>query len=488
MTRPRAERRFLIVGADGLRPDLLDESLMPTYACLIAQGTRFSDYHAVYPTHTRVNITTLATGCHPGRHGIVANVMRVAATEDGIINTADHTHLQRLDQATYGRAVLVPTLGDLLHERGRRLAVASTSSGGAALLWARNHPYRLVNTNTAYGRPDLYALREKLGEPPPTDAPNRIPHLGYAARAVTDIFLDDPEIQVIVFWMSEPDFSQHYHGLGSPEAQAALRACDEALARVLAGLDRRGLRDQFDIFLMSDHGHSTVMSRRSLAEHLDRARRELGASAPEVVTASDFIYRMPDRPVPQARAVEPLVRWIQDQPWAGAILGGVTEVADLPGVLPLSAIWHSVATDRLPLLAVSAAWSSQPNEHGVPGTIAALTDQGALRSSHGSASPYDLHALLVAVGPDFREGEVTNLPAGAIDLVPTLVALLGFEHGCWIEGRVLWEAMTRPAGEPGAHRDERIEPEVPHPDGFQPAITLHRVGSSAYLHAVANGR
>ncbi len=69
------KRRVLIVGADGLRPDLVDPELMPTYAKLMAQGTRFAEHHAVYPTLTRVNMSALTSGCTPGKHGVVANVM-----------------------------------------------------------------------------------------------------------------------------------------------------------------------------------------------------------------------------------------------------------------------------------------------------------------------------------------------------------------------------------------------------------------------------
>ncbi len=60
-------RRVLIFGADGLRPDLIDRALMPNVARLEASGVRFADHHAVYPSHTRVNASTLSTGTTPSR-------------------------------------------------------------------------------------------------------------------------------------------------------------------------------------------------------------------------------------------------------------------------------------------------------------------------------------------------------------------------------------------------------------------------------------
>jgi arylsulfatase A-like enzyme len=480
-------RRVLIVGFDGMRPDLVTADLMPALSGLIARGTRLSEHHAVYPSETRVNMSSLASGTTPGRHGVVANVMRIAgATDDGIIDTSDYRHIEALDRASGGRAILVPTLADLLAERGRRLAVAATSTPGAAFLWTRTRPYRLVNTHSAYGRADLYALRDKLGEVPAVDAPSR-EHLMYAARAVTDLYLDDDEIAVIVLWLSEPDSALHLHGLGTPQVAEALRACDAALAHVLAGIERRGLTDQFDCFLISDHGHSSVEAHRSLGEQLDQARADLG-TVPNVTTASDLIYPAPGAPTPTARELAPLVAWIQEQPWAGAVFGGTPEVARLPGVLPLAALWNGIDHERAPLLIVSPAWSDAPNAHGVPGTVAALTAQGALRSTHGSASPYDLHAFATAIGPDFRAGVVSTLPSGGIDLAPTILTLLGIAVPAWMDGRVLWEAFRQPTGEPGASETLEIGPGTPHPDGFAPILTLHRVGTTSYVHAVTNGR
>lgn len=485
---PNQERRVLIVGADGLRPDLFDSDLMPTYAGLMAHGTRFAEHHAVYPTHTRVNMSALTTGCAPGKHGVVANVMRVdGATADGIIDTSNYSHLRALDAAACGPSLLVPSLGDILDAHDARVAVAATSTPGAAILWTRKQPYRIVNTNSTYDRADLYSLRAKLGEVPPAGMDHRLERLHYAATAVTDIFLNDVESRLIVLWMDEPDSSLHYYGLGSPETHDAMRACDAALAHVLDGIDRRGIRDQFDIFLISDHGHSTVKHHRSLAEYIDRAGVALGTKL-ALTTASDFVYAAPSNgEPPSTRDLEPLVRWFQEQPWAGAIFGGTPEISRLPGVLPLSSLWNGHSNSRAPLLAVSPLWTDEENERGVPGTVAALTEHVALRSTHGSVSPYDLHALAIAAGPDFKEGVVSQTPTGAIDLAPTVLTLLGIDPPSHIDGRVIREGMRNPQGDILEGKDEIITPEIAHPD-FTPELILHRVGSTSYIHQTNNGQ
>jgi hypothetical protein len=113
--------------------------------------------------------------------------------------------------------------------------------------------------------------------------------------------------------------------------------------------------------------------------------------------------------------------------------------------------------------------------------VQTLTTQSALRSSHGSASPYDLHAVLIANGPSFRSGLRSILPTGAVDLAPTVAALLGLEAQPSQDGRVLWELMAGPAGEPGPLQEELLEPVTT--NGFREArLLLHRVGTTSYLH------
>ncbi|MCC6455542.1 MAG: alkaline phosphatase family protein [Caldilineaceae bacterium] len=473
-------RRVLIIGADGLRPDLLDPLLMPNVAALAAGGVHGLDHHAVYPTHTRVNISALATGTMPGQHGIVANTMLVPnATEDHIIDTGSYQHINALEEASGGYALLVPSLGDLLAERNERVAVAGTSSSGASMLWTHRHLGRMVNVYSTYGIADLYDLRDKLGEPPAKEqgAP-QLSGQGYATAAVTQLFLSDPRNRVVVLWMNEPDTSFHYAGLGSPESIEALRKVDQCVGEIVAALEAQGLREQFDIFFISDHGHSTVEAHNTLREYLMQAQKEIGRALPPLATASDYIYARPGTSEPTAAELAPLVEWLNQQPWAGVVLGGTAELAVLPGVLPLAALWKGHLNARRPLLAVSPRWHDNPNEHGVPGSVMSLTTQSALRSSHGSLSPFDLHATLIANGPSFRRGVQSTWPTGAVDLLPTILTLLDLPLPAHLDGRVLWELFAKPVGEVGPSHDEVLR--AAHGDGGQ--VLLHRVGPSLYVH------
>ncbi|MEM7030441.1 MAG: alkaline phosphatase family protein [Chloroflexota bacterium] len=477
-----SQRRILIFVADGLRPDQFDAELMPTVAKLAEGGIHCTDHHAVYPTHTRVNSSTLATGTTPGKHGIVANTMIVPnATDDHIIDTSDYRHMFALEQASGGQAHLVANLGDILAEQGERVAVAATSSPGAAMMWSYRHLTRMVNTRSAYGIADLYDLREKIGPPPEGERGAQITGQHYIANAVIDLYLDDPLNRVIVMWFNEPDSSLHKFGLGSPESQAGMEAVDAAITNVLDELDRRSIRDQFDLFFLSDHGHSTVEAHNTLREYLRLAIQEIGRPLPSLVIASDYIYTIPGTPEPTADDLAPLVEWLFAQPWCGLVLGGRKDIAQLPGVIPLDTVWGGQTNTRRPLLAISPTWTNEVNEFGVPGKVKALTTQATLKSSHGSLSPYDMHPMLIANGRSFQQNRVSELPTGAVDLLPTILTLLGYPLPTHLDGRVLWELYEQPHGEPGVHTRKVIESEIAITSRPAPQLQVDYVGQVAYV-------
>jgi len=190
---------------------------------------------------------------------------------------------------------------------------------------------------------------------------------------------------------------------------------------------------------------------------------------------------------PTRTSLRPLVEWLKAQPWADVVMAGRSDLAALPGVLPLALLWGGSLNERRPLLAVSPVWSDAPNEYGVCGTVQSLTTQAALRSSHDSLSPNDLHAVLVANGPTFQQGRRTTLPTGAIDLTPTVLACLGYPPPPSAQGRVLWEMWAQPEGEPGKARDELVIPTAPRRlpllgAAQGQAVKLHHVDKSTYIH------
>ena len=59
------------------------------------------------------------------------------------------------------------------------------------------------------------------------------------------------------------DDAGHRFGPLAPETAAAVKEADDALARLLAGLDRLGLRTGASLVIVSDHGMSEVSPERN---------------------------------------------------------------------------------------------------------------------------------------------------------------------------------------------------------------------------------
>src|SRR5207237_6045384 len=101
-------------------------------------------------------------------------------------------------------------------------------------------------------------FRPMPDEPRSTTAQRNV----FATRALTEFLWRDGVSDFSLLWLSEPDLSEHNHAPGSPEALAAIKAVDGDLAMVLSALEKKRVRDSTDVFVVSDHGFSTI--RRSI--------------------------------------------------------------------------------------------------------------------------------------------------------------------------------------------------------------------------------
>jgi arylsulfatase A-like enzyme len=98
---------------------------------------------------------------------------------------------------------------------------------------------------------------------------------------------------------------------------------------------------------------------------------------------------------------------------------------------------------RSPDILISFQWSEEVNSQGIQGTAAfAKGDVPVGAGSHGSISPYDIRNLLVAAGPNFKNGICDQTPSGIMDLTPTILHILGLTAYNVLEGRVLSEALA----------------------------------------------
>ena len=446
------DHRVVVCVWDGLRPDSVNEQDTPTLAKLAREGVFFTRHHPAYPSSTEVNGTAIATGCYPATSGIIANrEYRPDINPSKAVDTEVPAIVKRGDEVSGGHYLRRPTLAERLQARGERTVIAGTKN--VVLLHDRGRgerdPQRASGKSvTLFGGatlpPEAAAnLAGVLGGPFPTEIrfPNQAPDV-WTTRALTEVLWKDGPPRFSVLWLSDPDYTQHQHGVGSPPARAALSNSDASLATVLKALEAGGWRGSTDVFVVSDHGFSTIGQgvdvARVLAEAGFHAGREIKGPPQEddvLVTGlggSVYLYVVGHR----AETVRRVVEFLQGTEFAGAIF---TRQEGVPGTFPLAAV--HIDSPAAPDIALGMRWMDMAVNNGPLGLI---TNDGGRRpgqGTHASLSRYDMHNTLVANGPSFAVGLRDEYPSGNTDLAPTIAHLLGLPADPPFDGRVLREAF-----------------------------------------------
>ena len=452
----------LVFVMDGLRPDSINATDTPNLHRLRSEGVWFENSHAVFPTVTRVNSPSIATGAYPSRHGMMGNSVYVPAVDPLRAFTNDNFRvLLKLDEATSGQMLTAPGIAELLAASGRKVVAVSSGGTGSALLLSPKAP-RGIGTVIADFQPGVQvafpeaenAAVLKAAGPAPKRGGAKEHHdeaVNWGMQVLRDYVLPELKPAVAVTWMTEPDHIQHAFGLGAPEAVASIRNNDRQIGLVLEKLAALGVRDKANIVVVSDHGFAQTAYQVNVAQALIEAGLAT-AGTDEVVIASSgqaVALHVKNRDPAKIRS---LVEFLQRQPWGGAIFtaassGGAAHEGSVPGTFALEYA-HLGGHERSPDIVFTFRWTSDKNRYGVPGTDYALstTRTGPVDSAiagHGGLSPWAVRNTMLAWGPDFRRGATVTTPTSNVDVTPTLLHLLGQgAAAARLDGRVMREALA----------------------------------------------
>ncbi|MGD9894864.1 MAG: alkaline phosphatase family protein [Dehalococcoidia bacterium] len=431
------QRQALLMIWDGLRPDMITPERTPHLARLAAEGTRFTDSHAVIPTVTRCNSASIATGALPSSHGIPGNTFYAPAVDPTQALTAGNAAALRAWAKVRGGPLLDrPTLADRVHRAGGRSAIVSTGSTGSAFL---QHP-NVDACGDLLFNPSIWAgmsqedVEARIGAMPPGSMPNTEQNAWFT-RLITDILLPEVKPRFISFWHTDPDRTQHDCGIGQPETLRSLGDADRNLGAMLTALERLDLRGSTDVVVTSDHGFSTIIGHVDVSDALIRAGLKDSTDSVDVVVTGGAIYV----PGSDSTRIGRIVQVLQELKGVGPIFRNVRGARlEGTGTLPLGCV--GVDGALAPDVLYSNDWSNEANEYGHPGS--AWSGPTSKAATHGSISPWDVRNSLVAAGPSFKHGLVSAVPAGNVDITPTLLHTLGLPLTDDLDGRLLSEALV----------------------------------------------
>jgi predicted AlkP superfamily pyrophosphatase or phosphodiesterase len=485
-------RHVVVVVWDGMRPDFVSETNTPALHALAGSGVFFKSNHCVYFSSTEVNGTALATGAYPQRSGIIANSefrpnvdprRPIAMERLEAIRTADA-------QEKY---LGVPTLAETLHAHGLHTAIAG--SKGVALLHDRadrgdGDPNPVLFDDRTLPAAVMDRLTRALGPLPEVGA-TKTNRDTWVARALTGPMWEKGVPAFSLLWLAEPDNSQHNSAPGSPRALAVIRNSDHALSIVIEALKEKGVYDATDIFVVSDHGFSTIARvvnvAQRLQEHGFSAAREFAPKPAKgdvlvVGSGGSLLLYVAGH---DEKTIERLVNFLQAEDYVGVLF---TRSARKGTFALDDAMIHSA---HAPDVVFSFRWSEVASSYGIAGQVFADTTATnapavpvAPVGTHVSLSSFDLHNTLIAAGPDFRRGFVSETPSGNVDVTPTILHLLGIKPSGPMDGRVLFEALNATGSKPPEIRRRELQAQAKLPSGeWAQRLSITEVNGVRYLEA-----
>lgn len=226
------EPTVLLVSLDGFRWDYLDRYEAPTMRRLAAEGVRAERLIPSFPTKTFPNHYTLVTGLYPEHHGIIANNMYDPKFDAWF-------SLGNRDAVSDGRWWGGEPIWVTMEKQGRKTAT---------FFWPGSEA-EIMGTRPSYWLPFD-------GDLPAADR----------VEQVLD-WLDLPAVErpsFLTLYFSDVDHAGHDYGPDAPETAQAVANVDGYINSLVQGLEARGLFDEVNLIIVSDHGMAATSSERVL--------------------------------------------------------------------------------------------------------------------------------------------------------------------------------------------------------------------------------
>lgn len=416
-------RHVVLISVDGLAADyLLDPKVhMPTIRRLAREGASAEGMRCVFPTVTWPTHTTLVTGVHPARHGVLANSYYDRAARKVVPLLPDPL----FDKEEIVRA---PTVYDLAHRAGLKTA---------GIIWpatrnAKTLDWQLPDCGTKelwdrYGTASWMEELRKDGiwvdmQEPWVKGGGGVQRDWMYAKATAHV-IRNHRPNLVLLHLVEVDHVEHAKGPRTPDAAWSVSHADDRVRDVVEAVEAAGLRDRTAIFVVSDHGFFGYTK----TIYPNVALRKAGISGIHVLAqgGAAFVYRLEGSGLEAARKA----------------LQGIEGVR---AVLEPSEYgrWGISTPDRDPRMGdlVLSAKEGYTFSDKAAGEL--VIEEGPLKGSHGYL-PDDpkLHATLVAWGAGIRPG--ARLPViDSVDVAPTIARLLGLSMEN-VDGRVREEMLSR---------------------------------------------
>lgn len=433
-----ADRHVILVSVDGLAHYYFDDprAPMPTIRRLAAEGARARRMTTSMPTVTWPNHTTLVTGVHPGKHGVIAN---------DYFDREQQKSIPYIPDPIFNKDEIVksPTIYDVAHDAGLSTAGVCWPASRGAKTWDWAIPDVFDQaTFEKYTTPSVLAECRDAGIP--LEKQNEWCKAGNAGKPMRDWmyatlashFIRKHRPRLLCLHLMSVDALQHGYGRLTPEAYWAINDSDNRVRQIVEAVEAAGLRDKTTFVITADHGFITY-TKQILPNVLLKQAGLLKAALGNRVTERRawchpqgvaFIYIL------DKANREALLRDITPKL---AALEGIEEVVEEKDFAKYG-LQTADRDPRMPDLILSP--KDGYTIGGDAGGDATVVPVDPPKGAHGySPSNSLMDAGFVISGAGIKPGVVLEKIAN-IDVAPTMARLLGVEMKN-VDGRVLEEVL-----------------------------------------------
>ena len=427
--------RTIIIVFDGLRPDYITPELMPNLYSFNKRSASGKDNHSVFPTVTRVNAASYATGSYPEHHGLMGNTIYLPGVNaQKSLSTGNAENLRHIMEVTSGQLLTSPSLGEVLKSVGEKMMVYSSGTTGQAFL--QNHTVNgsIINPDLILPESFKAELIASIGLPPEDATPNAARHQ-WITDALCKYTLSPGGPMVSAIWYSDPDGTAHKYGIGVPITMQALKSVDKQFGRILDSIKSKKLESTFNIIVTADHGFVTHMGKEGVSDFLIQKKLKRGEDSDDIIVAGGALYAKDHN----RTLIQQIVEALQGQEWVGAIFTKAAKPGSMQGSIKGTLSFESIHwnhTQRSADILVTENWNHNKNSSGYAGT-----DFSGGVAGHGGSSPYETHIPLIAYGPSFKASFESSLPTSNVDIVPTVLHIHDFPVPTQMQGRVMYELL-----------------------------------------------
>jgi predicted AlkP superfamily pyrophosphatase or phosphodiesterase len=364
----------LLISLDGFRYDYAERDHATNLLALGQSGVTAKALIPSFPTTTFPNHYTIVTGLYPAHHGIVDN---------SFWDTDRHAEFKSSDSAstTEGSWWGGTPLWVLAEQQGMR---------AASFFWPGS------DAEIQHTRPTYYYKYD-----------GKIPNERRVAQVIEWLKLPTPERpHFITLYFSDVDHEGHLFGPDAPQTHEAIRAIDTVLGKLFSEVRTLGVH--LDIFVVSDHGMTTVTGDVDMSKLADLEGVETAANSTDFKFYSSDPKRI-DQLYSQLHGKDPRI--------------DVYRRGDIPQRLHYSGnqrIGDLVALAVAPVVLHLASKPGQTEPNGMHG--------------YDVARMPEMRGIFFAAGPDLKAG-LTVDEFQNIHIYPLIAHILGLTVPSGIDGQ-----------------------------------------------------